>query len=248
MKVSAIVLTKNEEGNIQRCLTSLDFCDEIVIIDDYSNDRTGQIVKKFGAKIINRKLNGDFASQRNFGLKSAKNEWVLFIDADEVVSEALKNEILKTIDKSDIFAGFLSRRDYIFGKLLKYGEAGNIKIIRLVKKGSGKFTRKVHEVFVTKKPTITLKNYLLHYPHPTLRSFIASIDYTSDIHARENLKGGKKSSVLKIIFWPIFKFINNYIFKLGLLDGMQGFIIGFMMSLHSFLSWSKLWVIQQKKE
>jgi len=103
MDLSAVILAKNEEENILQSIESVNFCDEIIVIDDYSKDKTTEIARNHGANVFRRRLNNDFASQRNFGLQKAKGEWVLFLDADERVSENLKKEILKKFD-----ANFLS--------------------------------------------------------------------------------------------------------------------------------------------
>jgi len=163
MKISAVVLTKNEEKNIGRCLKSLDFCDEMIIVDDYSTDNTkNQISKikdqndKLNIKIFEKHLNNDFAEQRNFGMKKTNNDWVLFIDADEEVTKELTGEIVKLLNsyivKENAF--YLRRRDYFWNQELKFGEVRQIRqmgLIRLIKKNSGIWMGTVHEVFHTAK-------------------------------------------------------------------------------------------------
>ena len=250
MKLSVVVLTKNEEKNIERCLISLDFCDEIIIVDDYSGDKTIEIINNVGNKnlcsVHKRKLNNDFAAQRNFGLSKANNEWVLFVDADEVVTQELKKEIDSLVPPKagDINAYYLRRRDYFWEKELKYGEVKkvlNLGIVRLVKKDSGTWMGNVHEIFHTAKNIGQLNSFLNHYPHPTLREFISDINNYSSIRAQELFNRGTKTNVTEIIIFPLGKFIYNYIFNLGLLDGPAGFTYSFMMSFHSFLVRSKLY-------
>jgi Glycosyltransferases involved in cell wall biogenesis len=118
--LSAVVLTKNEEKNIERCLESLDFVDEIVIIDDYSTDKTLNKVKSQKLKVFQRKLNGDFAEQRNFGLEKTRGEWVLFLDADEEITDELKKEIKEmiryaTLERDDLIGFYIKRRDFFLG-------------------------------------------------------------------------------------------------------------------------------------
>lgn len=251
MKISAVVLTKNEEKNIERCLRSLDFCDEIIVIDDYSTDNTkNQILKiaKLNIKIFEKHLNNDFAAQRNFGFSKATNVWILFIDADEVVTDELKFEIKNT--KFEKEAYYLRRRDYFWNKELKYGEVKKIRnfgLVRLVKKNSGKWMGNVHEVFHTAKNTGRLNNFINHYPHPSLKEFIIDINRYSDIRAEELFRQDVKTNVLQIIFFPFCKFIYNYFFKLGFLDGPAGFTYAFMMSFHSFLVRTKLYQLTNKQ-
>jgi glycosyltransferase involved in cell wall biosynthesis len=261
MKLSVVVLTKNEEKNIERCLESLDFCNEIIVVDDYSADKTLEIIQKLEVKsqnlkskvkIFERKLDNDFAAQRNFGLSKANNEWVLFVDADEVVTQELKKEIdsLVSPKAGDINAYYLRRRDYFWEKELKYGEVKKVRdlgIVRLVKKDSGIWMGNVHEIFHTAKNIGQLNTFLNHYPHPTLKEFISDINNYSSIRAQELFNRGTKTNVPEIIFFPLGKFIYNYIFNLGLLDGPAGFTYSFMMSFHSFLVRSKLYQITNKK-
>lgn len=253
MDISAVVLTKNEEKNIERCLKSLSFCDEIVIVDDYSEDKTLEIVHEVLKvhkvyKVIQRKLNNDYASQRNFGLSKSTNEWVLSIDADEVVTDELKFEIRNTKFEKDAY--YLRRQDYFWNNELKFGEVKKIRnsgLIRLVKKNSGKWMRNVHEVFHTAKNTGRLNNFVNHYPHPSLEEFIFDINRYSDIRAEELYSRGLKSNVFQIVFFPFLKFIYNYFFNLGFLDGPAGFVYAFMMSFHSFLVRAKLYQLINKR-
>lgn len=247
--ISAVVLTKNEEKNIKDCLESLKWCDEVVIIDDYSEDKTTEIAESFGAEVYKKKLENDFADQRNFGLEKAKGDWVFFVDADERVSDSLREEVTKLLSyKVTRSLGFyLKRRDFIWGRKLKHGETGNIKLLRLGKKDAGKWRRAVHEAWEVEGPTETLRNPLSHYSHQTLREFLADIDWMSTLHAEENKKEGKRSNLFKIIFFPKLKFIDSWILKLGFLDGVPGLLVAFLMSFHSYLAWSKLWLAQRGK-
>lgn len=244
--LSAIVLTKNEEGNIADCLKSLSFCDEILVIDDNSTDKTTDIAKKLGAKVINRKLNNDFAGQRNFALKRAKNEWVLFIDADERVTEKLADEIRSVIKNNSHTGYYLKRKDMLWGRKINHGEMGNIKLLRLAKKNAGKWERKVHEKWIVKENLSKLKNSLIHKSHQNISEFIKHVDYFSSLHSESNFKEGKRSGVFKICTMPVGHFLNNFVFKLGFIDGIEGFVIAFTMSFHSFLAWSKLYLMQKK--
>lgn len=248
MNLSAVILTKDEENNIKKCIDCLDFCDEVIVIDDNSSDKTTDLAEKLDAKVYKRKLGDNFAAQRNFGLKKAVGKWVLFIDADERVTEDLRNEIVQmTNDPLVNYLGFyLKRVDYIWGKRLKHGETANIKLLRLARRKVGKWRRRVHEVWEVEGRTREFKNPLVHYPHPTLASFIVSVNTMSSLHAEANLEEGKKSSLLKIFVWPPGHFVYNFILRLGFLDGIEGFVVALVMSLHSYLAWSKLWFLQRK--
>jgi len=249
--ISVVVLTKNEEVNIVDCLESIDWCDEIVIIDDYSTDRTLQVIKNFNprVKIFQHELQNDFSAQRNFGLSKAKGDWVLFVDADERLSNSLKGEIMDYVSLKNIeHSGFyIKRRDILWGKELKHGEAGNIRLIRFGKKNSGFWTGKVHEVWQINGKVGEFKMPLLHYPHQTIANFLKEINYYTDLRAKELYNHGVKTNFFQIILYPKAKFLFNYFLKLGFLDGIEGLVFAIMMSFHSFLVRAKLWTYLNKQ-
>lgn len=276
--ISAIVLAKNEEKNIKDCLEGLKWCDEILVIDDYSEDKTAAVAKSMGAKVVNHALSGDFAQQRNFGLqqvyteqgRSAQADWVFFVDADERVSPRLTQEIKKEISKNNSINGYYFRRlDNFMGKFLRHGEIGGIggkgilseigefggekgfgkmkglTILRLAKKGSGQWERKVEETWYIQGMTKTFDNPLFHYSHPNLTQFLENINTRTSLNAREFYEQG-----VKMTFWewlkPLAKFIWNYFFLFGFLDGTAGFVFAVLMSLHSFLVRGKLYLWWRK--
>lgn len=227
MNITGIILTK--DGNIAIARKSLSFCNEVLI---FKNE-----------EII------DFAKSRNEALKHAKNEWVLFLDDDEVVSDQLAKEILKlNLEKLGLNGFYIKRRDVIWGRELKHGETGNTKLLRLARKQTGFWRRSVHEYWEIRGPVGTLNNPIYHYPHQSVNEFIKNIDYFSGLHAKENKKEGKRSSLVKIILWPKLKLVQNWILKLGFLDGTAGFVHAIIMSFHSYLAWSKQWLTERKSQ
>lgn len=249
--VSAIVLTKNEEVNIGGCLKDLKWCDEVVVVDDNSDDKTVEIAEKTGAKVYSRSLD-NFSNQRNFGLSQANGEWVLFADADERVSEALSFEISNIISSwtdgvENEYKGFyISRIDILWGKELRYGES-NRKLLRLARKNAGKWDGTVHEEWKINGKIGALRNPITHYPHQTVAEFLKEINFYTTLRAKE-LYGKKiKVNILSIILYPSGKFVLNYFLKKGLLDGVPGLMHAFLMSLHSFLVRGKLWAMWDDK-
>lgn len=249
--ISVVILTKNEEKNIKRCLESVKWCDEIIIIDDNSSDETVQIAKKYKTTIYTRNLNNDFSAQRNFGIFKAKNEWILFVDGDETVSDALAYEIANAIQLKDQnlrnFDGFYIRRsDFIWGKQLKYGETGNIMLLRLAKKGPGLWEGKTHERWKINGRVGKLVNPLLHFPHKTLEEFLKKINFYTDIRAEELKSKNVKAFFWSILAYPLGKFLSNFLLRRGFMDGIHGLIVAIIMSFHSFLVRSKLWLKIEK--
>lgn len=251
--ISAIVLVKNEEENIIDCLESLLFCEEIIVIDDNSTDRTEELLKNFSKnheklRIFKRELNLNFSQQRKYGIEKSKNDWILFIDADERVTSELATEIKENVTPNTQYGGFLlSRTDFMWGRALLHGETGRIKLLRLFNKNQGEIIGKVHERWETKKEVGRLLNPILHYPHPTISEFLREINFYSDLRAEELFKQKKKVNALSIVMYPSAKFVLNFFFKFGFLDGTAGLVHAILMSFHSFLVRGKLWLLWQKK-
>ncbi|HUC94637.1 MAG TPA: hypothetical protein VMR19_01355 [Candidatus Saccharimonadales bacterium] len=177
---------------------------------------------------LNKPVISNFAGERNELLRKAKESWVLFLDTDEKLSQELKKEI-SDLDTSD-FSGFYIKRKIIFlGK-----EIGEDKVLRLGKKNSGKWSRRVHETWLVKGKIGTLEGYIIHNTANNLHDYIGKMNKYSSIHAEENLKEGKRLGLFKIIFYPKLKFVQN------MLSG-RGFVFSMLQSFHSFLGWAKQW-------
>ncbi|HKB88215.1 MAG TPA: glycosyltransferase [Patescibacteria group bacterium] len=176
----------------------------------------------------------DFAKARNEMLKKASADWIFFVDTDEIVLAGLKKEIVDvTANPGNKYIGYyIYRKNYLLGKYV-----GTDKIIRLARKDAGKWTRSVHEVWEIKGNVGVLKNPLIHETASNLYEFIDKINFYSTLHAKENLKEGKKSNLIKIILFPVFKFFQSIIIG-------RGFVMSMLQSFHSFLAWSKEWKLQ----
>lgn len=247
--ISAVILVKNQAEQLKRCIQSLTWCDEVVVIDDHSTDGSDEVARKLGARVYRRALDGDFSVQRNFALDKAKYEWVFFVDADEVVTKELEEEIYQLTSQFLTSAnGFLiPRKDILWGKELRFGETGHINLLRLGRKEKGHWEGRVHEEWKVLGEVVRLQHPLLHYPHPTIREFLSEINTYSTLRAKELHQKKTTVSLTAIIAYPIGKFFLNYFFKLGFLDGVRGMIVALMMSFHSFLVRGKLWQLRQKK-
>jgi glycosyltransferase involved in cell wall biosynthesis len=252
MSLTTVILTKNAEKTLERCLKSVAFADEIIILDDSSTDKTKEIAHTYNANIIEHSLNDDFAQQRNKAMEQAKGDWLLFVDADEEVTPELVSEITSAISNTNQHqkvAYHIKRRDFWWGRELKHGEVSKVRqvgLIRLMKKDSGAWEGKVHERFVVNTGEIgTLQSFLNHYPHPTVSEFLQEVNMYSTLRARELYEQKVPSSMFHIILLPLGKFILTYFIKRGFLDGSAGFVYAFFMSFHSFLVRSKLYQYQK---
>ena len=188
----------------------------------------------------------DFAAARNIELAKVKTPWVLFLDSDETLPPELEREIKTAIKSDQYHAYYLHRIDTFLGRELKHGETASAKFIRLARKDFGKWVRPVHEVWEGKGRVGELKSPLLHPGHPTVASFLNKINTYSTLEADYRFRQGFKSSLFKIWFYPLAKFKWNYLFKLGFLDGAPGLIMALMMSFHSYLTWTKLYLLQNE--
>ncbi|MBI2617029.1 glycosyltransferase family 2 protein [Candidatus Gottesmanbacteria bacterium] len=241
-EITGVILAKDESQNLKQAIKSLVFCKEVIVVDDNSSDDTKIVAMSLGARVLRHELSGDFAAQRNYALSKATSPWVFFLDADEVVSSSLSQEITKAV-ATDLFDGYkVQRQDYFCGKLLKFGETGNIVFLRLARKGNGIWHGVVHEEWKVNGKIGYLTYPLYHYPHPTVTTFLNKINWYTNILALAWQRHGRKVHGWEIIVFPGGKFIANYFWKLGFLDGTPGFIMAMMMSFHSFLVRAKLWL------
>lgn len=244
--ISVIVLSHNNEDSISRTLESLSWCDELIVIDDFSTDATIERVKKYTKNIFEHQLNGNFASQRNFGLTKAKGEWVLFVDSDEVVSAYLAKEIQEAV-KIDCSGFYFKRQDWFLGKQLRHGETNRVRLLRMAKKNAGTWERAVHEEWKVGGVIGELSHPLHHFPHPDVAQFIEEINRYSTINARFLYSKKVHVSWWHIVAYPAAKFFVDYFWYLGFLDGTAGAVVAIVMSFHSFLSRAKLWLLWHSK-
>ena len=250
--LSIVILTYNEVDTITDCLESIKNWSDDIILIDHSTDETVKIARnlipKSKLQIVSDASQNDFSLLRNRGLMLARREWVLFLDADERVSNELRQEIDQAITLTSYAGYYLARRDFFLGKQLMHGETGNIHLLKLGKKNAGKWVRRVHEVWQINDQVGELNHPLEHRPHPTVAEFIARVNRWTTLDAQEFYRAGKRSAWWKIILYPKAKFIINYFIKLGLLDGMPGLIMALVMSFHSFLTRAKLYLLQTNKQ
>jgi len=249
MKLSAVILTNNEEKNIARCIDNLRWCNEIIVIDDFSKDKTAKIARGRGAAVFKRKLSNNFAAQRNYALNKARGNWIMFVDADEIISSSLSREIVRRLKKvnKNTFGFYFSRKDFFINRWLNFGETSQVKLLRLARKNSGIWKGKVHETWQIKGNTEEMKNPILHYPHKNITGALEKINYYSSLRAQELCSQGIKTNVFEIVSYPLAKLFINIIWYQGHRDGMAGLVFALIMSFHSFLVRTKLWLLNQQK-
>lgn len=242
VNISVIILAKNASPTLPECLSHLEWAKEIILIDDGSQDETKDIAKRRRVTVLSHLLRDNFSAQRNWALRQANFPWVMFVDADEMVTTPLANEIVRRVGKEGGVNGYYLRRDdYFFGRVLKHGENSHNWFLRLAKKNAGYWQGRVHEKWVVEGRLMQLQEHLEHHLPENLSGFLRKINYYSSLRAYELYQQNRKVRSWEIIAYPMGKFFYNYFWRQGFRDGSQGFLMALLMAFHSFLVRAKLW-------
>jgi len=243
LPLSVCLLTKNEAEIIDETLGKVDFADEILILDTGSTDRTVEIAKLRGAVVTKGTLES-FADARNQLLDQAKNEWVLFLDADEHISPELAKSLKNFLDNPGSYVGArIPFRNVFMGRQLKHGD-GTGRILRLGKKAAGRWQGAVHEVWALNGQIKDLDGWLIHYSHANVDEYIQKTEFYTDKEASSH--HGRRGNILDIGLYPIAKFIKVYFFQLGILDGYPGLVYAFLNSRYSFIKRKKIYSLTRR--
>ena len=247
--LSVILITRNEEANLDDCLASLDgIAHQIVVVDTNSSDRTLEIAKKYGATISQPLDWPGFGPQKNRALDLATGEWVLSIDADERLTPALKSEILTAIHHSahvDCFA--IPRLSWYCGRFIRHSGWSPDYVDRLFKRGTARFSDDlVHERLIPNGQVAKLENPLLHYSFMNYSQVLQKLDRYSTASAEQAFAKGKTSSPLKAVLHGVWAFIRTYIIRAGFLDGAQGFALAVSNGQGTYYRYIKLWHLNQE--
>ncbi len=244
MKISAFIIAYNEELNIARCINSLKpVVDEIILVDSYSQDKTVQIAESLGAKIFFHKFSG-FGEQKAFAIEQTTNDWILSIDADEVISPQLQQSILE-VKQNNTHQGYsFSILTNYCGKWIRHCGWYPQPKLRLLNKQKGHINKKmVHEGLEMNdknEPVCLLNGDLLHHSYNTISDHSRKIQLYTEMSAKNSVALGRTVSMLKIIVAPRWVFIYHYIIRLGFLDGYWGYILCKNISYESFIKYTKI--------
>jgi glycosyltransferase involved in cell wall biosynthesis len=251
IKLTVAIITFNEERNIGRCISSVkDIADEILVVDSFSTDKTEEICLSMGAKFIKNPFKGHI-EQKNYALDHATHQYVLSLDADEALSDELRLEIKKVKENFNKDGYRFNRLTNYSGHWVKYcGWYPDTKL-RLVQKDRARWGGvNPHDILElsSKEEGNFLNGDLLHYSYDSITAHVTQTNKFTTIAAHEAYNRGVRSNVSKIVTRPFLKFIRDYFFKLGFLDGKYGFIICFINSLSALLKYSKIHELQKGKE
>ncbi|WP_037354010.1 glycosyltransferase family 2 protein [Selenomonas sp. FC4001] len=240
-RLAVIILTKNEEANIEGAMESAAFADEIVIIDSGSTDRTKELAERHGAKFVSHPMDDEgFAGQRNFALTQTNAEWVLYLDADERLNDKLALEIKKHIAECPQYAAEIKRVNVVMGQTMYHGVYRPDYCQRLFKRENVRWESVVHEHAVTDMPTVCLKTPMKHLCLTNWHQYISKLDRYTTLMAEEMKLRGKKVGWLQMHSHAMFAFLKMYLLKGGFLDGKLGFILCQLHYFYTLMKYVKL--------
>lgn len=243
--VSVVISAYNEEDKIEKTLESVSWADEVIVVDNSSTDATSKISKKHGAKVFKRPNNPMLNVNKNFGFTKAKSDWILNLDADEVITKELAQEIQRVLKQTpdDIVGYWISRKNIIFGKWIQHGLWWPDKQLRLFQKGSGAFACKhVHEYVEIEGKTEHLKEPYIHYNYDSVSQFLYKME-----HIYTNSEVEKLIESQYVVVWhdalrfPISDFVKVYFAQRAYKDGLHGLVLSILQAFYAFVVFTKLW-------
>ena len=237
------MITYNEVNHIDAVIENINFADEIIVVDSFSSDGTIEKLKMLThVKIVQREFT-NFADQRNFAIKQASHDWILFIDADERITSALQDEIISEINLPNPPEAFLFKRIFFFKqKRIRFSGFQTDATFRLFKNGHVKYddTKLVHEMPLVDGKTKVLKNKMLHYFVNNAAHYRSKMEHYAKLKALELFKKGKTASILHFLIRPAYKFIINYFIRLGILDGIKGLQLCYLSAYGVYFRYCEL--------
>ena len=243
-KISAVIITLNEQKALPAFLESLWFAHEIIVLDSYSTDNTIAVAKENKKVKVFERTFDDFSSQKNAAISKASHDWIVFFDPDEKITKQLSQEIINTLKDPKAIAYYVKREFYFMGKKIKFSGLQNDHVIRLFNKNYCSYNQNlVHEVMQANGRTATLKNKLPHYSYSSFDNYTAKMHHYSALKAKMLYNKAVQPKVYHFFFRPWWRFVNQYFFKLGILDGKRGFILAYVSAFSVFKRYVNLWLL-----
>jgi glycosyltransferase involved in cell wall biosynthesis len=241
-KITVIVPTFNEEENIEECLSSVAWADEVLLVDSFSTDRTLEIARRHATRILQREYVNS-ASQKNWVIPQAAHRWVMVVDADERVTPELRDEIRSLLAAGPSCSGYVIRRaNHFYGRRIRYGGWARDRVLRFWDRTKGRYQEKeVHADVEVEGPVGELKHPLLHLTFRSWDSYLHKIDRYTSWGADEYLKKGRRATLLDLVLRPPARFVKRYLFQLGFLDGIPGLMITGIDTWVVFVKYARLW-------
>lgn len=241
--IAAVITTFNEEHNIGACIESLAWCDEIVVVDSFSTDRTVEIASANAkVRLLQRQYFGS-ASQKNWAMDQTDKDWILIFDADERCTEALRQEIQALLAAGPEHEAYtVKRRVYFMDRVIRFSGWQHDRVVRLVKRGAGRYPNKrVHADMQTRGPAPVLRHPMLHLMIESFDQYLPRIVKYGFWGAAQGWKTGRTAGFTEVFGRTIWRFLRMYVFQLGFLDGMPGLVFCMLQSFGTYLKWAILW-------
>ena len=250
MKLSVIIITKNEADNIQACLDSVRFANEWIIVDSGSTDGTVERARTAGATVIETADWPGFGPQKNRALDAAQGEWILSLDADERIPDALRDEILAVINAPAHDAYALPRLSSFCGRFIRHAGWYPDYIVRLFRKNAGRFSDDlVHESVIVKRgETGRLRTHIVHYSYLDDDAYLRKLGQYSTLGAQQAFAAGKRSSLGKAVAHACSAFLRSYVFKRGFLDGRAGVMVAISTAESTYHKYFKLMLLTEAEK
>jgi len=238
--VSAVIITLNAAKQLEACLQSLSFCDEIVVVDSGSTDETIALADRYQAKVVKQAWLG-FGKQKQFAVKQAKHDWVLCIDSDERVTTELRNSIENVLQQPQAQIYRMPRSNKFMGRFLKYGEGYPDWSTRLFNRQSAQWSDDpVHEKVLCQSAVASLDGDLLHESGEDISLYLQKQNRYTSIQAQQLFENGKQAGIVQLLLSPLFRFLRFYLFKRGFMDGLPGLVHILIGCFNSFCKYAKL--------
>jgi len=249
IKISAVCITLNEADTVESYIKSLWFVDEIILVDSYSTDNTVTLASAFEKVVVYKRKFDDFSSQKNFAISKAKNDWIVFFDLDEEVTEPLANEIVQLYHSKTNTIAYRVKRNIVFmNKSINYSGFQNDYVIRFFNKNHCHYNKLVHETITADGEVSTLKNKLPHHTYTSFNGYTNKLRQYSTLQAKMLFIKGKKPTYYHFIFRPFYRFWHQYLIRLGILDGREGFILAYINAHSVFTRYLNLWILYNNKK
>ena len=244
--LTVIIPTFNEEETIEDCLASVVFADEILVVDSFSTDRTVEIARARGARVVQREY-GYSAQQKNWAIPQARHDWVLLVDADERVSAPLRDEIGDLLARGPEADGYWIRRaNHFLGKRIRFCGWGSDKVIRLFRRDVARYQdRQVHAEIDLAGPLPLLRHPLEHHTFRSWSQYWRKLDLYSEWGARQMFLEGRRTNGLAILWRPLGRFVRMYVLRLGFLEGTHGVVLSMLGAFTVYLKHARLWEMQR---
>jgi len=243
--LSVAIITRNAASQLERCLASVAFADEVVVVDSGSTDGTVELAARRGARVVRKEWLG-FGAQKQFAVDAASHDWVLCLDADECLSTELREAIVAELKAPRGFVYAVPRRNRFLGRWLKHGEGYPDWNVRLFHRGHARWGNEpVHEKIATRSPVLRLRGDLLHDSAETLEKYLDKQNRYTSLQAESLRAAGRRTNACQLVLSPVLRFVKFYLWRLGFLDGVPGLVHIAIGCMNSFNKYAKLKALER---